>query len=109
MATEKMTIAETWLRKIDKPMTVGGFDAGINRKAVGRMKDAAEDVIQNGSPRCTDIFVFADGSGLERSGGRALMRPLRSSLLKTSSRLKGRTFPPGVIRFSLFPTLTNGQ
>jgi len=37
---------------------------GIDRRAVKRMKGAAVDVIQDGSPRYTDLYVFADGSGL---------------------------------------------
>jgi hypothetical protein len=64
METERMTIAETWLRRIDKPMAVGGFDAGINKKAVKRMQESAVNILQDASPRCSDIYVFADGSGL---------------------------------------------
>lgn len=64
METEKMTIAETWLQRIDKPMAVGGFDAGISKKAVKRMQESAVNILQDASPRCTDIYVFADGSGL---------------------------------------------
>jgi hypothetical protein len=64
MATEKMTIADTWLQRIDKPMAAGGFDAGINKKAVKRMQESAVNILQEASPRCSDIYVFADGSGL---------------------------------------------
>jgi hypothetical protein len=64
MATEQMTIAETWLQRIDKPMAAGGFDAGISKKAVKRMQESAVNILQDASPRCTDIYVFADGSGL---------------------------------------------
>jgi hypothetical protein len=64
MATETMTIAETWLQRIDKPMAAGGFDAGVSKKAVKRMQESAVTILQDASPRCTDIYVFADGSGL---------------------------------------------
>jgi hypothetical protein len=64
MATEKMTIAETWLQRIDKPMAAGGFDAGISKKAVKRMQEWAVKILQDASPRCSDIYVFTDGSGL---------------------------------------------
>jgi hypothetical protein len=64
MATQQMTIAETWLQRIDKPMAAGGFDAGISKKAVKRMQESAVNILQDASPRCSDIYVFADGSGL---------------------------------------------
>jgi hypothetical protein len=64
METEKVTIAETWLHRIDQPMAERGFDAGINRKAVKRMQESAVNVLQDASPRGSDIYVFADGSGL---------------------------------------------
>ena len=51
------TKAEQWLEQIDKTDTV-------SRKTVKRMKGAAVDVVQEGSPRCTDIYIFSDGSGL---------------------------------------------
>jgi hypothetical protein len=64
-----LTRAETWLEKIDRPW-MNEPDAhkrvatGIDRRAVRRMKDDAVDEIQDGSPRYTDLYVFADGSGL---------------------------------------------
>jgi hypothetical protein len=64
MAIEKMTIADTWLQRIDKPMTAGGFGAGISKKAVELMQESAVNILQDASPRGTDIYVFADGSGL---------------------------------------------
>jgi hypothetical protein len=66
MATEKLTVAETWLEKIDRPLMNAprGSWVGIDRRAVRRMRDAAEDVLQSASPRYTDIFVFADGTGI---------------------------------------------
>jgi hypothetical protein len=64
MATEKTTIAETWLQRIDQPMAARGFDAGISKKSVKRMQESAVTILQDASPRCTDIYVFADGSGL---------------------------------------------
>jgi hypothetical protein len=51
------TIAEQWLELIDSTEP-------ISRKTVKRMKGAAVDVVQEGSPRCTDIYIFSDGSGL---------------------------------------------
>jgi hypothetical protein len=69
MAIEKWTIAEKWLEKIDRPWMSGKTPsdrvaAGIDRRAVRSMKDAAENVLQSASPRYTDIFVFADGTGV---------------------------------------------
>ena len=64
MAPEELTIAERWLDKIDRPLQKGGWNQGIDRNAVRRMKTAATDVLQDASPRCSDIYVFADGSGL---------------------------------------------
>jgi hypothetical protein len=69
MATEKWTIAEKWLEKIDRPWMSGKTPgdrvaAGIDRRAVRSMKDAAENVLQSASPRYTDIFVIADGTGV---------------------------------------------
>jgi hypothetical protein len=55
---EKPNTAEQWLKRIDKPAN------GIDRAAVRRMKGAAEDCIQDASPRCTDLYIFSDGSGL---------------------------------------------
>jgi hypothetical protein len=64
MATAKMTIAETWLQRIDKPMAADGSDSGISKKVVKRMQESAVNILQDASPRCSDIYVFADGSGL---------------------------------------------
>jgi hypothetical protein len=66
---DKLTIAERWLKKIDAPWMnketpSERAETGIDRRAVRRMKAAAEDVIQDGSPRLTDLYVFADDSGL---------------------------------------------
>jgi hypothetical protein len=61
-----MTKAEQWLKRIDRRTEVMGTSSrtDINRSAVRRMKAAAMDVIQDGSPRLTDLYVFADDSGL---------------------------------------------
>jgi hypothetical protein len=65
MATKHSTKAEQWLEKIDHPKGIQGTgQMGINRRSVKRMMEAAEHVLQDASPRCTDIYVFADGSGL---------------------------------------------
>lgn len=62
---EKQTVAEQWLEKIDRPMDEAkNFDAGTDKRAVRRMKDAAEDVLPCASRRYTDVYVFSDGSGL---------------------------------------------
>ena len=58
------TKAEQWLQQIDRPLKQDGWTAGIDRNTVKQMKRAATDVLQDASPRCTDIYVFADGSGL---------------------------------------------
>ena len=58
-----MNSAQDWIGIIEKPLKPGSY-AGINKQAVRRMKDAAVDVIQEGGPRCTDIFIFKDGTGL---------------------------------------------
>jgi hypothetical protein len=55
-----MSKAEEWLERIDHPETEGDID----RRAVRRMQDGAVDVLQEASRMSTDIFVFADGSGL---------------------------------------------
>jgi hypothetical protein len=61
-----LTIAETWLERIDRPW-MNEPDAtkrawtGIDRRAVTRMKDAAVEDIQ---ARYTTLYVFSDGSGL---------------------------------------------
>jgi len=60
----KKTIAGKWLEQMEKPMTIGGYDAGLDRRAVRQMKNDAEDVLKGASPRYTDIYVFRDGSGL---------------------------------------------
>lgn len=52
-----MTIAEQWLHRIDKPER-------MNRTTIRRMKDAAVNELQEASPMRTEVFVFADGSGL---------------------------------------------
>jgi hypothetical protein len=66
MAPEKVTIAEKWLEVIDRPTGVKGTGngVGIDRNAVRRMKTSAVYALQEASPRGTDIYVFADGSGL---------------------------------------------
>ena len=64
METEKLTIAETWLPRIDKPISESGFSAGISKKTVKRMQESAVNILQDASPRGSDIYVFADGSGL---------------------------------------------
>jgi hypothetical protein len=66
MATEKLSVAETWQERIDRPLAKApaGAWAVIDRRAVRRMKEAAVDVLQNASGRYTDIFVFADGTGI---------------------------------------------
>lgn len=56
------TIAEHWLEKIDHPKPP--TPCGISRDAVDRMMGDAADVIQDGSPRYTDLYVFRDGSGI---------------------------------------------
>jgi|ERR1035438_8584435 hypothetical protein len=64
-----LTIAETWLEKIDRPW-MSEPDAnkrvgtGVDRRAVKQMKRAAVEDIQEGSPRYTTLYVFSDGSGL---------------------------------------------
>jgi hypothetical protein len=57
-ATPKQTKAAKWLERIDKPV------AGVDRSAVRRMKGSATEVFQDASPRCTDLYVFSDDSGL---------------------------------------------
>lgn len=64
METEKMTIAETWLQKIDNPMPPVSSYSGISKKAVKCMQESAVNLLREASPRCSDIYVFADGSGL---------------------------------------------
>lgn len=59
-----MAIAEQWLEVIDRPLKEHGSGAGINRKAVRRMKKAAVDALQDANPRGGNILVFKDGSGL---------------------------------------------
>jgi hypothetical protein len=58
--------AQQWLEVIDRPTRVKdtNTEIGINRHQVKRMMEAATDIIQDGSPRQTDLFVFADGSAL---------------------------------------------
>jgi hypothetical protein len=64
MATEKRSIAETWQARIDQPKKKGGWDASINKQAVKRMMDAAVGLLQETTGRCTDIYIFEDGSSL---------------------------------------------
>jgi len=64
MAIETISIAETWQERIDRPQKKGGWYAGINKQAVKRMMDAAVDVLQSASRRCTDLYIFRDGSSL---------------------------------------------
>jgi hypothetical protein len=69
MSKRKVSIAEEWLERIDQPwMSEPDPEkrpgVGIDKRAVRRMKDAAKDVLQVASPRYTDIYVFADGTGL---------------------------------------------
>ena len=63
------TIAEQWEEKIDRPWRSEPDSnrrkwTEIDRKAVRQMKAAAADVLSKASQRYTDIYVFADGSGL---------------------------------------------
>jgi hypothetical protein len=65
----KTTTAEKWLGKIDAPWRnepdeYKRVGTSIDRRAVKLMMEGAEDVLQGASGRCTDIYVFADGSGL---------------------------------------------
>lgn len=69
MLKEEGTIAEAWLERIDRPITkaqaAGGWNGeGIDKRAVKRMIDAAVYVLPGASGRCTDIFIFKDGSSL---------------------------------------------
>jgi hypothetical protein len=66
---DNLTAAETWLERIDRPWMNGKTPnervaAGIDRKAVRRMKEAAMEDIQDGSPHYTTLYVFTDGSAL---------------------------------------------
>ena len=62
-----LTIAETWLEKIDRPWVNAKRSRSytdIDLNAVRRMKEAAVEEIQDASPRYTSLYVFSDGSGL---------------------------------------------
>jgi hypothetical protein len=61
----KLTIAETWLERIDRPWvrTKNAHQrtrTGIDRRAAKRMKKAALEDIQDG----TSLYFFKDGSCL---------------------------------------------
>ena len=65
MPTKHSTKAEQWLEVIDHPKGIQGTgQMGINRRAVKGMQESAVNILQDASPRCSDIHVFADGSGL---------------------------------------------
>jgi hypothetical protein len=58
---KQFSVAEQWQRIIDRPLTSGGINAEIDRDAVTRMQDNAEEMAERDGGY---VFIFGDGSSL---------------------------------------------